>query len=95
MARHLLCAASWLALAIALSEGKTSVLFSENTPGTYLKTIEQSHGLLTKDDLTATAASLLNVGALSHVDADTANKVLSTQIRSPNIQRLCSRATGG
>ena len=77
MARNFLHAALWLALAITTSNGKVSLLFSENSPGTYFKTTEQSHGHLTKDDLTATAAALLNVGALSHVDADTASKVTS------------------
>ena len=78
MSRQFLHVALWLALAITSSNGKVCVLFSENLPGTYFKTTEQSHGHLTKDDLTATAASLLNVGAFSHIGADTASKVTSS-----------------
>ena len=75
MSRGLIQAALWLILAISLTNGKVLVEFSENSPGTYFRTTEHSHGHLTKDDLTAVAASLLNVGALSYVDSDTANKV--------------------
>lgn len=77
MAARFLAAALCIISAIASTNGKVSVIFSENSPGTYFKTTEQSHGHLTKDDLTATAASLLNVGALSHVDTETADKVIN------------------
>lgn len=62
-------------LSLSLSEGKVSVYFSESSPGAYLKSTQQSHGALSKDDLITASTSLLNVGALAHVDGATSTKV--------------------
>ncbi len=60
---------------LAAVHGKVTLLFTETSPGTYFKSLEDSHGRLNANDLTATAASLLSIGALSAVDADVSSKV--------------------
>lgn len=64
-----------LFLAIIPAEGKVSVFLGESLPEIYLKPAEQSHGHLSKADLITSATSLLSVGAISHVNAETSAKV--------------------
>ena len=67
-----------------------TVHFSETSPGTYFKDTQTSHGTFTRDDLTTAATSLLNIGALTAVDASTSQKVLLLWLPKISLQSIKS-----
>lgn len=61
----------------ALVHGEVTVSFADNASGDYFKdgSAPTEQGELSREDLAATISSLLNIGALSRVDAATSEKV--------------------
>jgi hypothetical protein len=63
-----------------LVHGEVTVSFADNASGDYFKdgSAPTEQGELSREDLAATISSLLNIGALSRVDAATSEKASSS-----------------